>query len=81
MVGMTASKTDGGADLPRLHRDQLIDRIRSRNPGATLEFLNRFRDEALRLYLRHLACTDEPRGSVWVRPGDTVGILARESSE
>lgn len=77
MVGISVS--DGPADLKRMHRDQLIDRIRTRNPGATLEFLSRFKDEALRLYLRHLACADEPRGSIWVRPGDTVGIVCRES--
>jgi hypothetical protein len=81
MVGFSTAHTDGSAELRLMHRDQLIDRIRTRNPGATLEFLNRFRDEALRLYLRHLACADEPRGSVWVRPGDTVGILGRESAE
>jgi len=81
MVGISAPHEEASAELRALRRDQMIDHIRRRNPGATPDFLGRFADDALRLYLRHLACADQPRGSVWTRPGDTVGILYREASE
>lgn len=81
MVRIATRLRDEIDNLGLLQREQVIDRIRARNPGATIEYLERFRDEALRLYLAHLGHAEEPRGSSWIRPGDTCGILYREPRE
>jgi len=61
----------------RLTREQVIDRIRALNPGASSDYLGRFETPALALYLDHLSLTSEPRGSIWRRPGDTAAITTR----
>lgn len=57
------------SSAPSLHRSQLIDGILSRNPTADPSFLMGFNDQALRHYLDHLGCAEEPRraSSRWVR--------------
>jgi hypothetical protein len=55
-------------------RRDMIEQIVRINATATADFLNRFADAALQVYLDHLTCTQQPRGrrAVWVRPGDTA---------
>jgi len=55
-------------------RREVIDQIVRINTSATTDFLDRFADAALQVYLDHLTCTQQPRGrrAVWVRPGDTA---------
>lgn len=65
----------------RLSREQMIEQIRAMNPGASHEYLERFQTPALSLYLEHLNVTQEPRGTVWNRPGDTPAILTRNPRE
>ena len=59
---------------------ELRDAIRARNRGARVDFLDDFSDSQLSEYLRHLEHAEEPRGSAWVRPHGTPGIVWRESS-
>lgn len=72
-------------NVPRskLSREHLIDGIIAINPTATVAFLNRFPDAALRGYLDHLLSAQEPRGrsAAWVRPGDSPAIVVREPAE
>lgn len=60
-----------------LSREMLVERIQAYNPGASAEYLLRFDQTPLTLYLEHLAATSVPRGrdARWIRPGDTAGIL------
>lgn len=62
-----ARKAEGAA--PTLHRSQLIDGILARSPWVDPGFLMRFNDSALKHYLDHLGCAEEPRSasSRWVR--------------
>lgn len=55
-------------------RRDMIDQIVRINASATADFLSRFADRALQVYLDHLTCTQQPRGrrAVWIRPGDTA---------
>jgi hypothetical protein len=62
----------------------LIDAIRAINPTVDPEFLMRFDESALRLYLAHLESCRVPRGrgARWERPGDTRAIrLSRPPEE
>ncbi len=63
-----------------LSRSQLIERIITHNPTASVEFLEDFSESALRNYLDHLLSAQIPRGRLarWVRPGDTPGIVMAE---
>lgn len=63
-----------------LTRSQVMERIISINPTATVQFLGRFADRALRGYLDHLSLVQEPRGRSsppWIRPADSPAILMR----
>jgi hypothetical protein len=55
-------------------RRDMIEQIVRINTSATTDFLDRFADAALQVYLDHLTCTPQPRGrrAIWVRPGDTA---------
>lgn len=59
-----------------LSREQLIDRIQSLNPTASAEYLGRFGEQSLSLYLDHLLALCEPRGRMarWLRRGETRAI-------
>jgi hypothetical protein len=63
-----------------LSRSQLIERIITFNPTASVQFLDAFTQAALRTYLDHLLSAQIPRGRLarWVRPGDTPGIVMAE---
>lgn len=63
-----------------LSRSQLIERIITHNPTASIQFLDGFTQAALRNYLDHLLSAQTPRGRLarWVRPGDTPGIVMAE---
>lgn len=54
----------------------LLEAIRAINPTVELEYLLRFDESALRLYLAHLESSRQPRGrgARWERPGDTRAI-------
>lgn len=58
---------------PRLTREQVVDRIITINPTATADFLNRFQDQSLELYLERLSSSMR-RGASWVRRGETPAI-------
>lgn len=60
-------------------RAQLMSSILERNPSASLEFLARFPEPALKDYLEHLELIAEPRqrGRGWVRRGGTPAIVTR----
>ncbi|MCA9311114.1 MAG: hypothetical protein KDA21_07905 [Phycisphaerales bacterium] len=66
-----------------LNREQLIDRIRTLNPTAAVEFLARFDVDALLLYLDHLVVTESPRCTRegWIRPADSRAIGRRSARE
>lgn len=80
-TGSTIPRANAVA-VPRskLSREHLIDGIIAINPTATVAFLSRFADTALRGYLDHLLSAQEPRGrsAAWVRPGDSPAIVVRE---
>src|SRR5262249_45150337 len=63
-----------------LSRTQLIERIITHNPTASIQFLDGFTQAALRHYLDHLIAAQVPRGRFarWVRPGDPPGIVMAE---
>lgn len=67
--------------LPRLSREQMIDRIMTLNPSAGPEFLEEFEDRLLEGYLEHLVASAEPRGrgAVWLRRGDSPAIVWRSA--
>jgi hypothetical protein len=54
-----------------MSKQQMIDLIRQRNSSASTDFLVKFDEEALRIYLRRLTTVQGHRGrsSVWVRHG------------
>lgn len=60
-------------------RAQLISSILEKNPSASLEFLGRFPEPALKDYLDHLELTAEPRGlgRGWVRRTGAPAIVTR----
>ena len=63
-------------------KQQTIDLIRQRNHSASTEFLTRFDERSLDVYLRRLStvCDNRGRGSRWVRqttsPAATERIVA-----
>jgi len=59
-------------------RESLLAQIRVFNATATRDYLARFDDRALRLYLEHLQTTIEPRGASWMRPGDAPEVITAE---
>lgn len=63
----------------RLTREQVVDRILSMNHSVDADFLRRFEEEELRMYLQRLDAAQEPRGrrAVWVRRDGRPGISAR----
>jgi hypothetical protein len=65
----------------RLTREQVVDRIMHLNPTAREEFLGRFPEEELNLYLDRLTAASSPRGRFarWERPGGRPGISARQA--
>lgn len=79
----TCEQLECGSSSSRLTREQVVNRIIHINPTATAHFLARFTDDSLGQYLAHLMAASGPRGahSVWLRPGDSPAILARESDE
>ncbi len=60
-------------------RSRLFDEIISRNPGATLEFLDEFTTDDLAEYVDHLRSTITPRGRLarWSPKTTTRGICSR----
>ena len=60
-----------------LSKQQLMDGITEMNPTADLGWLDGFDEPALRLYLDHLQVTIEPRGTSWLRTGETTAIVCR----
>lgn len=69
-------------DAALSERTRLIAGIIELNPTAAPAWLERFKDAALRNYLRHLDAAAKPRGrgAVWVREGETPALLAMESA-
>lgn len=65
----------------RLTREQVVDRIISINPTASVEFLGAFDSRDLGSYLDHLVATRAPRGpkARWLRPSDSPAIVGREA--
>lgn len=63
-----------------LSRRQVIERIMTINPTASVAFLEDFSEQALQTYLDHLTAAQLPRGRMarWIRPGDTPGIVVAE---
>ncbi|MBX3386121.1 MAG: hypothetical protein KF768_06095 [Phycisphaeraceae bacterium] len=75
-----AAETDPWRSSPeRESRLRLIDEIISRNPGATLEFLDEFSTEDLTDYADHLRSTITPRGRLarWTPRRQLPGICCR----
>ncbi|HZW08433.1 MAG TPA: hypothetical protein VFF69_00880 [Phycisphaerales bacterium] len=67
-------------DAPtRLRRWQVMERIMELNTTAPEEYLAGFSDDSLERYLAHLESMDSPRGTRWVRPGDSPAIMVRET--
>ncbi len=63
-----------------ISKSQIIDAIQQLNRSARRDWLDTFALPALRRYLDHLEVTLEPRGSVWVRPGETRAVITRTPS-
>ncbi|MEL6328655.1 MAG: hypothetical protein AAFR38_03255 [Planctomycetota bacterium] len=63
-----------------LDRSRLIERIMSRNRGATSSFLAQFEDRELSTYLEHLEFSESPRRDCpgWSRPGDAPAIITAQ---
>ena len=78
--GRTTGSPESESPSSRLTREQVVDRIISINPTATVEFLSRFDEPALGHYLDHLVATSTPRGrhARWERHHETPAILGRE---
>lgn len=68
---------------PRLTREQVLSQIVELNPGASADFLARFRDEALQEYLQRLNLRrDFARGpSPWIRHTSAPAIVFRDPAE
>ncbi|MCA9290836.1 MAG: hypothetical protein KDA25_06895 [Phycisphaerales bacterium] len=60
-----------------LNKTDLITGIQKFNRSARTDWLERFDASALGQYLDHLRLTIQPRGSRWVRLGDTAAIVTR----
>ena len=78
--GRTTDSPESESPSSRLTREQVVDRIISINPTASVEFLGRFQDRALGHYLDHLVATSAPRGrhARWLRHAETPAIVGRE---
>ena len=63
-----------------LRRWQIVERIMELNSTAAEEYLAGFSDDSLGRYLAHLESMDSPRGTRWVRPGDSPAIMVRETT-
>lgn len=65
--------------IPRLTREQVIDRIMEFNRSARAEFLESFDDGRLNHYLDHLVATSVPRGreAIWMRRAESPAIMSR----
>lgn len=78
MVAQTATRTGRVSEdqHPLMTTEQLIERVRTLNPTARVEYLARFDRLALANYLDHLISAMEPRGprARWVRPLETPAI-------
>ena len=70
------SETDS-SHFGRLTREQVVDRIMSLNPTARPDFLRGFQRGSLFDYLARLDTAKSPRGSGWVRRGDSPAIVTR----
>lgn len=66
--------------IDRLSREQVVDEILSRNPSATLSFLEEFSEDRLRSYLTRLRASQLARGrdSRWLRQAESPAIVAHE---
>jgi hypothetical protein len=62
------------------YKTNLIDAIQTHNPTADRSWLETFTNDSLRSYLDHLLSALEPRGSHWIRPGDTPAITTRAAA-
>lgn len=82
-AGRFESVTSNGQHIGPLSRSQIMERIISINPTATVAFLSRFEERPLKRYLEHLTATQEPRGrsAWWLRPGDSPAIVVRANRE
>lgn len=69
------------AEAPRLSRAQLMTRIIDLNPTASIDYLTRFADDALRDYLDHVDTAKDPRRARigWVRRNSVPAVAVRES--
>lgn len=77
LSNLSAVSQDQGLESEQsLSREQLIDRIQTLNPTASAEYLARFSEADLDLYLDHLSAAFEPRGRLarWLRRGETRAI-------
>jgi hypothetical protein len=77
LSNLSALSLDQGLETDlSLSREQLIDRIQTLNPTASAEYLARFTEGDLNLYLDHLSAAFEPRGRLarWRRRGETRAI-------
>jgi len=79
-AGRTSEQPECSSLSARLTREQVVDRIISINPTASVEFLGRFQDGALGHYLDHLIATSAPRGrhARWLRHAETPAIVGHE---
>jgi len=70
-------KTVGKGDT--MTKQQTIEMIRQRNQSASAEFLTRFDEGSLDVYLRRLAtvCNHRGRSSRWVRDTDSPAVTTR----
>lgn len=81
--GRFETVSTNGQHVGPLNRSQIMERIISINPTATVAFLSRFAERPLKRYLEHLTAAQEPRGrsAWWVRPADSPAIVVRAPEE
>lgn len=62
-----------------MSKQQMIEQIQLKNRSASPEFLERFDELALQMYLRRLTTVvgHRGRGSIWVRENNTPAIVSR----
>lgn len=70
---------DEASTAPAVERQRTIEQIIHINPTAAVDFLQQFKDRALRGYLDHLHATQRPRGrhSAWLRTAETSAAMER----
>jgi hypothetical protein len=78
--GRTTGSPERESPTSRLTREQVVDRIISINPTASVEFLANFQDRDLGQYLDHLLAASTPRGrhARWLREAESPAITGRE---